>query len=124
MTKVRIVIAEKNPLFRETIRRVLERHSGCTIVAEVSSLAETAASISEHQPALVLLDLSLAPRGGFAALRRLSLQFPQTRFAALLSEYTPEYRSAVHAHGGFYCIAKDHLEEHLAWIITSIVPTV
>lgn len=124
MTKVRIVIVERNSLFRETIRRVLERYNECTIVGEASDLAQATASIRQHQPDLVLLDLSLAPRGGFAALRRLTNQFPTTRFAALLSEYTPEYRSAVHAHGGFYCIAKDHLEEHLAWIITSIVPTV
>lgn len=121
--KLRILIAERNRYFRETIRRVVERYEQCTVVGEASALPQAIAMISECHPDLVLLDPNLSDKGRFSALRRLLTLFPSLKVAVLLSDYTSEYRSAVHAHGGSFSVAKDHLEEHLAWIISSLALT-
>ena len=114
---VRVFIAEANSHFGETIRQVLANHRDCAIVGEAATLQEATLGLATASPDLVLLDLNLLPTGGLKVLRQLARHLPHARIAVLLSDYTPEYRAAARVHGAFYCIGKDHLEEHLAWII-------
>ena len=112
-----ILIAERNDHFRETIRRVLASYEQCTVVGEATTFSQALVEIRAHMPDLVLVDLNLVPKGAFKALRRMAGQFPDIKIAVLLPDYTPEYRSAARTHGALYCVGKDHLEEHLAWVI-------
>lgn len=114
---VRIFIAEANLHFGETIRQVLAAHRDCSIVGEAATLQEATLQLATASPDLVLLDLNLLPTGGLKVLRQVARHLPNAKIAVLLSDYTPEYRAAARVHGASYCISKDHLEEHLAWII-------
>jgi len=114
---VRVFIAEANSHFGETIRRVLANHHDCSVVGEAATLPEATHQLAIASPDLVLLDLNLLPTGGLKVLRQVVRLVPNAKIAVLLSDYTPEYRAAARVHGASYCIGKDHLEEHLAWII-------
>ena len=65
----------------------------------------------------VVLDLD--PPGKLSSRRQLTMMFPSQKVAVLLSDFTPENQSAVHANGASFCVSKDHLEENLARIIAS-----
>lgn len=113
---ITIIVVEPNEPLRRTIRWVLSHSQRCRLLGEAKSEEEALAKVAELGPDIVLLDVSLA-LGGMAALGRLASAFPSTRVVALLSDYSDEYRSSAHAHGAFACVAKEHLEEHLAWAV-------
>ncbi len=114
---VRVLIADKNAHFRETVRRVVERYSNCLVVAEASGLTEAVAYAAQVSPNMVLLDVGLVARDGLSDLKRLPQLLPAARVVILLSDYSPDYRAAVQSQGGYLCAAKDRIEEELAWII-------
>lgn len=121
---IRVLVADRNAHYRETIRRVLHRYDNCTVVGEAGTLQEAASLAMERDPDLVLLDFDLVARQKPARLRRLAQTFPDLRVVVLLAEDSPDYRQAVQERWGYLCVAKDRVEEHLAWIIADIKPAV
>ena len=121
--RISVLVADKNAHYRETIRRVLDRHDNCTVVGEASTLSGAAALVAEKSPDLVLLDFDLVANEKVGRVRRLADAFPDLHVVVLLNDYSPDYRQAVQVRWGYLCVAKDRAEEHLAWIIGSMKPT-
>ncbi len=121
---IRILVADRSAHYRETIRRVLDGYDNCTIVGEASNLAEAVVLATEAHPDLVLLDFDLVANEKVARVKKLAETFPDLRVVVLLTDYSPDYRQAVQVRWGYLCLAKDRVEEHLAWIIADIKPTV
>ncbi len=119
---IRVLVADRNAHYRETIRRVLDRYGNCAVVAEACTLTEAATRAMEGSPDLVLLDYGLVAHERVARLRKLAQAFPELRVVVLLDEDSPDYRRAVQDRWGYLCVAKDRVEEHLAWIIADIRP--
>ena len=119
---IRILIADRKAHFRETVRRVLDLYSNCEVTGEAASLPEAMAKIAEARPDLVLLDLSLVASPGLTRLRRLAQNYPWLRIVVLLTEYSPDYETAIQSLGQYPCVAKDRLEEHLPWAISGLDP--
>ena len=120
--KIQVLVADRNAHYRETIRRVLDRYANCSVVAEACTLTEAATRATERSPDLVLLDFDLVAHEKVARLRKLAQTFPDLRVVVLLDEDSPDYRRAVQDRWGYLCVAKDRVEEHLAWIIADIKP--
>ena len=120
---LRVVVFEPNDPLRQAIKWVLSHNHRCWLVGEARSEEEALVELVEAEPDIVLVDVS-AGAGGMATLGRLAGAFPATRMVALLSEYSDEYRSSAHAHGAFACVAKEHLEEHLAWAVQKVLAAV
>jgi len=70
MTKVRVVIADDHPLYRDGVARTLTESGQFEVVAEAGSAAEAVAIVARERPDVVLLDISM-PGGGIAALREI-----------------------------------------------------
>lgn len=119
---VKVLVVEPNGPLRETIKWVLVANKSCCVVGEANDLEEATTRVAQLQPHVVLVDVSAIP-DGMAALRSLASDFPQTRAVALLSYYSDEYRALAHASGAFACVAKEHLEEHLAWVLEKALAT-
>ena len=120
--QIRVLVADRNAHYRETIRRVLNRYDNCSVVGEACTLTEAATRAMERRPDLVLLDFDLVAHERVARLRKLAQTFPDLRVVVLLDEDSPDYRRAVQDRWGYLCVAKDRVEEHLAWIIADIKP--
>lgn len=116
----RILIADRNVHFRETIRRVLAPYPQCQVVAEAATLPEATEKILETAPDLVLLDLSLVSSHGLHRLGELAREHPQVRLVVMLADYSPAYRTAVQALGQHLYVAKDQLEEHLPRVLDRV----
>lgn len=117
--RVRILIADKSAHYRETLRRVLAQYTHCQIVGEASSLKQAATLAASLDPDVALLDFDLVVNQSAARLRRLAQSFPSLQVIILLADYSEEYRRAVKERWGYWCVAKDQVEEHLAQLLAA-----
>jgi DNA-binding NarL/FixJ family response regulator len=115
--KIRVLIADKSAHYRETLRRVLDQFGVCSIVGEAGTLHEAVSLALAADPDVALLDFDLVVKQSAARLRRLAQAFPRLQVIVLLAEYSEEYRKAVKERWGYWCVAKDRVEEQLAFLI-------
>ena len=118
---LRVLVADKNAHFRETVRRVLTRLGRCVASGEASTIAEVIAQVTRARIDLLLLDVELVTSDRLAELKRLAKRLPDLKVALLLSDDTPEYRQAVLVHGAHFSVAKASLEEQLPPVLSSVL---
>ena len=66
---IRVIVADDHPIFREGVRRILDRAPEVKVVAETDSGDNVIALVKEHQPDVLLLDISMPGPGHLAILR-------------------------------------------------------
>ena len=99
---IRLLMIDDSPLIRAGLRAVLEDQPAVTIVGEAGTAAEGLAAVSLLRPDVVLLDLRLPDKPGFAACREILQERPETRVIILTSateERNVHEAIAVGAHG-------------------------
>ena len=69
--KVRILIADDHPIFRDGLRRLLESEAGFEVVGEAQDGAEAVKQTQRLKPDILLLDLAMPRVPGLAALKEL-----------------------------------------------------
>ncbi len=87
---MRIVIAEDQLLFRETICQVCEREFGYKVIGQTSSGAVAAEMVARLKPDILILDLSLEEWDGFRVADEVRNTSPQTA-VLVLSSYDNQY---------------------------------
>lgn len=81
--RIRILIADDHPLFREGVAHSLAADARFEVVAQASSGEEALEQMTAAAPDLVLLDINMPGMGGIEAARRLALSRPGVRIAML-----------------------------------------
>jgi DNA-binding NarL/FixJ family response regulator len=74
MTKLRVVIADDQPMMRAGFKAVLEATGDIQVVAEASDGEEAVQAAGEHAPDVVLMDIRMPGIDGIEATRRLPRQ--------------------------------------------------
>lgn len=82
MTRLRVLLVDDHPLFREGVARTLQDSGVYDIVGQGAAADEAIALSTRLTPDLVLLDLSM-PGGGIAALKAILQQAPPPVVALL-----------------------------------------
>lgn len=94
-----------------------------TTILLASSPAEAVERCQEHQPPLVVTDLSLipatGPESGFALIRELQRLSPRPEVLVLTSHHETQYGIEALRHGAAAFLAKPPHPEHLAALITN-----
>ncbi len=81
--KVRIIIADDHPIFRDGLRKLLETEPDLRVIAEAGDGVEAVRLVRRHQPDIVLMDISMPKRSGLEALRELNGSSVLTRVIVL-----------------------------------------
>ena len=69
--QLKILIADDEPLARERLRKLIEKHADLDLVAECSDGAETASKILKLQPDIVFLDVQMPEKTGFEVIHEI-----------------------------------------------------
>jgi two-component system LytT family response regulator len=88
MSKIRILIADDEPLARGYIRSLLESETDCEIVAECGDALSAIDAIGEHEPDLVFLDVQMPGHDGFFVIEQVGADhMPHTVFVTAFDRY-------------------------------------
>ena len=102
---IRIVIADDSPLYREMIRKVLEKQPNLQVVAEAGDGAYALQAIKKHRPDVVLMDITMPVMNGLEVTKIITSRFPDTR-VIILSMHSDNTMSASSFHAGacsYFC---------------------
>lgn len=70
--KIRIVIADDHPIFRDGLRRLLESESNLEVIGEAADGRQAIELVQKKKPDLLLLDMAMPNLPGLETLRELS----------------------------------------------------
>ena len=79
---MRVMLVEDHALVRAAIRRTLDV-PGITVVAEASNAEQALATVMDHRPEVILLDIDLPGMTGVQLVRELAPRLPETHIVML-----------------------------------------
>lgn len=118
---VRVVLADDHPLVRAGVRKVLETLPAVTVVGEAGDGDEALRMLAELEPDLLVLDLNMPQRDGFAVLREARDAAPGVRILVLTMHASVEYVARAVREGADGYLLKDTAVQDLAAAIESVV---
>ena len=88
---IRVLIADDHPIFREGVRRILERTPEIQVVGETDDGNRVLESAREGKADVVLLDISMPGPGHLEVLRQLKEHLPRARALMFSAHDEGEY---------------------------------
>ena len=111
---IRVLLADDQPIFREGVKRVLERADDITVAGEASSLAEVFEQLGSIRPNVVVMDLAFRGQDdGLAAVRELARQRPPVHVLILTSHCEDHFAVSCLKHGADGYMMKDAAPQQL-----------
>src|SRR3982750_4731020 len=81
--KIRIVVADDHPIFRDGLCRLLALEDDFEVVAQAQDGRQVLDVLQQHEPDILLLDLKMPGLDGLATLQRLQIAKNKTRVIVL-----------------------------------------
>ena len=119
--KIRILIADDNPVLREGLKSVLSPIPIFDIVGEASDGIELLNLVDRLLPDLVLMDISMPRMGGIVATREIKQKWPETKILVFSIHESPDYQKAALRAGADGYILKDSSPAELIQSIKDIL---
>ena len=91
MTPIRLVHADDHAVVRAGIRAMLEGLGGIEIVGQATNGREALALVEQHQPDVLLMDISMPEMNGLEATTRVVKEFPNVRVIIISMHNAEEY---------------------------------
>jgi DNA-binding NarL/FixJ family response regulator len=89
-SKIRIVIAEENTLFRECLRFILNENENIEIVGEAINGLQAVEVISDLKPDVALVDIIMPKLNGIGVLQAIKRKSPGTKVLILMATMDEE----------------------------------
>jgi len=83
LDRIRVLIADDHPMWRDGVRGDLEASGEADVVAEASDGGEAIEAVIEHMPDVVLMDLQMPHVSGVEATRRIVEAAPHVKVLVL-----------------------------------------
>jgi DNA-binding NarL/FixJ family response regulator len=91
MNPYTVVLADDHVMFREGIRRIIERIEGVAVSGEVDDGIQLLARLKNSQPDLVILDISMPNLRGLEAIREIKKLYPRVKIVVLTMHRKKEF---------------------------------
>lgn len=121
MKSISVLIADDHALVRAGIRALLEKIEGVTVVGEAGKGSEALELVSQLNPNLLLLDLTMPDGGGFEVLDHVTKQFPDTRVIVLTVHEAGEYAMRALREGAAGFLPKSAASTELEQAIQTVI---
>jgi two-component system, NarL family, nitrate/nitrite response regulator NarL len=105
-TPIRIVIADENRLYRETICSILQTKPNFQVVAEAEDGLATIQAVQKHRPDVVLMDISMQVMNGLDAAWVIRSKFPAVRVILLSMIEADPTSETIRESGACCCLDK------------------
>lgn len=122
MERLKILLAESHPLFRQAIVDVLERMDGVRLVAKVGNGWDVIQLSARLKPDVILADFSLPGLSGLKLATLVKLELPQIAVIILLDEEDEKYIKAVEQSGAWAHLVKSQLAKELPGLLDKLEP--
>jgi len=86
-----IILADDHAMFREGIRKIIERIEGALISGEVNDGLELLELLKRSSPNLIILDISMPNLRGLEAIREIKKTYPQVKVLVLTMHKKKEF---------------------------------
>jgi two-component system nitrate/nitrite response regulator NarL len=118
--RVRVTVADDQPLFRRGLTETLKRRPDVELLAEDSNGASALASIREHDPDVAVLDVQMPSLSGIEVLNAVTRDGLSTRVVLLtgFGESGPLYEAMALGAGAY--LAKDTEGERICEAIVAV----
>lgn len=121
MKSISVLIADDHALVRAGIRALLEKIEGITVVGEAGKGSEALELVSQLNPNLLLLDLTMPEGGGFEVLDQVTKQFPDIRVIVLTVHEAGEYALRALREGAAGFLPKSAASTELELAIQTVI---
>lgn len=114
---ISVLVADDHGIVREGLRRLLEAESDIKVSGEASDGREVLEQVERHQPAVVVLDITMPRLGGLETLERLRALHPKVKVILLSVHSDPPFiQSAISLGADGYVLKNGRAAE----IVTAI----
>ena len=103
---IRVLIADDDPLVRDSLRALIETEPGMDAVGEAADGIEAVLKARSLQPDVILLDLRLPECDGLATCRTLQSHAPEIPVIILTSYQEEDYSVKALSVGAWGCLSK------------------
>lgn len=119
--RIRVVVADDQPIFVEGIRMVLESVDDVEIVGTADSDAKVLPLIANLQPDFVLMDFMVPRLSGLACLERIRARYPQVKVALISALREPGVIENALRRGACAFVLKSINPDDLAGVIRQVM---
>ena len=120
MSSYKIVLADYHAMFREGIRRLIERIEDVVVSGEVNDGLELLAMLKNSCPDLVILDISMPNLRGLEAIREIKKLYPQVKVLVLTMHRKKEFIHRALADGADGFILKEDPSSELIRAVQTV----
>jgi DNA-binding NarL/FixJ family response regulator len=118
--RIRVLIADDHPVFRDGLATLLEPHPDIDVVARAADGAEAVALAAEHRPDVIVMDIQMPQVNGIEATRRVLAADPSVGVLVFtMGEDDGTLLSAMRAGARGYLV-KGASQEEVTRAITSV----
>jgi DNA-binding NarL/FixJ family response regulator len=86
MNKIKVILVEDHEIFRMGLRELINQEKDLSVCAETDNAADAMLLIKTHEPAMVIVDITLKNSNGIDLLKQIRKSYPKI-FVLMLSMY-------------------------------------
>jgi len=105
-TQKKVLIIDPSPIFRKTLKDMLQSSDLHLKVDEAKNIAEAEFILSTQNPNLVFFEIALPRNNGIAFIEKIKYRYPDTTIVVLTYHDSIEHRESSIKHGAHFFISK------------------